>query len=58
MFAASSRALMKACKLKLDDLKGALLDIDFAIHDGEDNLKAFFRQAKSALLGPPEVLKS
>ncbi|MBA0804777.1 hypothetical protein Gohar_004344, partial [Gossypium harknessii] len=35
-----------ACKLKLGDLKGALLDADFAIRDGEDNVKAFFRQGQ------------
>ncbi|KAG8384425.1 hypothetical protein BUALT_Bualt04G0116600 [Buddleja alternifolia] len=34
------------CKLKLGDLKGALLDSDFAIRDGEDNAKAFFRQGQ------------
>ncbi|XP_052477648.1 peptidyl-prolyl cis-trans isomerase CYP40 [Gossypium raimondii] len=36
-----------ACKLKLGDLKGALLDADFAIRDGEDNVKAFFRQGQA-----------
>ncbi|KAE8661142.1 Peptidyl-prolyl cis-trans isomerase CYP40 [Hibiscus syriacus] len=36
-----------ACKLKLGDLKGALLDTDFAIRDGEDNVKAFFRQCQA-----------
>ncbi|XWS33646.1 hypothetical protein CRYUN_Cryun22dG0100600 [Craigia yunnanensis] len=36
-----------ACKLKLGDLKGALLDTDFAIRDGEDNVKAFFRQGQA-----------
>ncbi|CAA0840930.1 Peptidyl-prolyl cis-trans isomerase CYP40 [Striga hermonthica] len=34
------------CKLKLGDLKGALLDADFAIRDGKDNPKAFFRQGQ------------
>ena len=38
--------LLQACKLKLGDLKGALLDSDFAIRDGEDNVKAFFRQGQ------------
>ncbi|KAH0972499.1 hypothetical protein GBA52_024655 [Prunus armeniaca] len=33
-----------ACKLKLGDLKGALLDTDFAMRDAEDNVKALFRQ--------------
>ncbi|KAK8517555.1 hypothetical protein V6N13_127724 [Hibiscus sabdariffa] len=36
-----------ASKLKLGDLKGALLDADFAIRDGEDNVKAFFRQGQA-----------
>lgn len=35
-----------ACKLKLGDLKGALLDTDFAIRDGENNVKALFRQGQ------------
>ncbi|KAL0450306.1 UNVERIFIED_CONTAM: Peptidyl-prolyl cis-trans isomerase CYP40 [Sesamum latifolium] len=34
------------CKLKLGDLKGALLDADFAIRDGEANAKAFYRQGQ------------
>ncbi|KAJ4833588.1 Peptidyl-prolyl cis-trans isomerase cyp40 [Turnera subulata] len=36
-----------ACKLKLGDVKGALLDTDFAIRDGENNAKAFFRQGQA-----------
>ncbi|KAL5752888.1 hypothetical protein ACOSP7_023075 [Xanthoceras sorbifolium] len=36
-----------ACKLKLGDLKGALLDIDYAICDGEENVKAYFRQGQA-----------
>ncbi|KAL9340939.1 hypothetical protein Peur_067158 [Populus x canadensis] len=36
-----------ACKLKLGDSKGALLDTDFATRDREDNAKAFFRQGQS-----------
>ncbi|XP_057868456.1 peptidyl-prolyl cis-trans isomerase CYP40 isoform X1 [Cryptomeria japonica] len=36
-----------ACKLRLGDAKGALLDTEFAIHTGEDNVKAFFRQGKA-----------
>lgn len=32
--------------MKLGDLQGALLDADFAIRDGEDNVKAFFRQGQ------------
>ncbi|CAL9006156.1 unnamed protein product, partial [Prunus brigantina] len=38
-----------ACKLKLGDLKGALLDTDFAMRDGEDNVKALFRQGQAYL---------
>ncbi|KAJ6692580.1 PEPTIDYL-PROLYL CIS-TRANS ISOMERASE [Salix purpurea] len=36
-----------ASKLKLGDLKGALLDTDFAIRDGENNAKALFRQGQA-----------
>ncbi|KAL1809893.1 hypothetical protein ACET3Z_026883 [Daucus carota] len=36
-----------ACKLKLGDLQGALLDADFAIRDAEDNVKAYFRQGQA-----------
>ncbi|OWM77954.1 peptidyl-prolyl cis-trans isomerase CYP40 [Punica granatum] len=36
-----------ACKLKLGDLKGALLDTDFAIRDGDDNAKALYRQGQA-----------
>ncbi|KAJ6419926.1 hypothetical protein OIU84_029944 [Salix udensis] len=36
-----------ACKLKLGDIEGALLDTNFAVRDGEDNAKAFFRQGQS-----------
>ncbi|KAJ6378616.1 hypothetical protein OIU78_028783 [Salix suchowensis] len=36
-----------ACKLKLGDIEGALLDTNFAMRDGEDNAKAFFRQGQS-----------
>ncbi|KAF6160691.1 hypothetical protein GIB67_019631 [Kingdonia uniflora] len=35
-----------ACKLKLGDTKGALLDTEFALRDGEGNAKAFFRQGQ------------
>nr|GMD85798.1 peptidyl-prolyl cis-trans isomerase CYP40 [Ipomoea batatas] len=38
-----------ACKLKLGDLKGALLDADFAMRDGENNAKALFRQGQAHL---------
>ncbi|XP_051140457.1 peptidyl-prolyl cis-trans isomerase CYP40-like [Andrographis paniculata] len=34
------------CKLKLGNHKAALLDADFAIRDGEDNAKAFYRQGQ------------
>ncbi|XP_062228449.1 peptidyl-prolyl cis-trans isomerase CYP40-like isoform X1 [Phragmites australis] len=36
-----------ACKLKLGDLKGALLDADFALREREGNAKAFFRQGQA-----------
>ncbi|XP_027078552.1 peptidyl-prolyl cis-trans isomerase CYP40 isoform X1 [Coffea arabica] len=36
-----------ACKLRLGDLKGALLDADFAIRDADDNVKAFYRQGQA-----------
>lgn len=36
-----------ACKLKLGDLKGALLDTEFAMRDGDNNVKALFRQGQA-----------
>ncbi|KAK9948856.1 hypothetical protein M0R45_004415 [Rubus argutus] len=36
-----------ACRLKLGDLEGALLDTDFALRDWEDNVKALFRQGQT-----------
>ncbi|KAI8542205.1 hypothetical protein RHMOL_Rhmol08G0119900 [Rhododendron molle] len=36
-----------ACKLKLGDLEGALLDTDFALRDADDNVKALFRQGQA-----------
>ncbi|KAL9660700.1 hypothetical protein QQ045_025517 [Rhodiola kirilowii] len=36
-----------ACKLKLGDIHGALLDTDFAMREGEDNVKALFRQGQA-----------
>ncbi|XP_075501719.1 peptidyl-prolyl cis-trans isomerase CYP40-like [Primulina tabacum] len=36
-----------ACKLKLGDLTGALLDTDFAMRDDENNAKALFRQGQA-----------
>ncbi|KAF5759263.1 putative peptidylprolyl isomerase [Helianthus annuus] len=36
-----------ACKLKLGDPKGALIDIEFALRDGENNVKAWFRQGQA-----------
>jgi hypothetical protein len=36
----------QACKLKLRDLKGALLDADFALRETDGNAKAFFRQGQ------------
>ncbi|XP_015689460.1 peptidyl-prolyl cis-trans isomerase CYP40-like [Oryza brachyantha] len=38
-----------ACKLKLGDLKGALLDADFALREAEGNPKAFFRQGQARM---------
>ncbi|GJM86925.1 hypothetical protein PR202_ga02828 [Eleusine coracana subsp. coracana] len=40
-----------ACKLKLGDLAGALLDADFGLRERDDNAKAFFRlgQVRMAL---------
>ncbi|CAM8915698.1 unnamed protein product [Rhodiola kirilowii] len=38
-----------ACKLKLGDIHGALLDTDFAMREGEDNVKALFRQGQVEL---------
>ena len=35
--------------MKLGDLKGALLDIDYAISDGEENVKAYFRRGQVSL---------
>ncbi|XP_021896771.1 peptidyl-prolyl cis-trans isomerase CYP40 [Carica papaya] len=36
-----------ACKLKIGDLKGALLDTEFALRDGDNNVKALFRQGQA-----------
>ncbi|XP_071726176.1 peptidyl-prolyl cis-trans isomerase CYP40-like isoform X2 [Rutidosis leptorrhynchoides] len=36
-----------ACKLKLGDAKGALIDIEFALRDGQNNAKAWFRQGQA-----------
>lgn len=41
--------MLQACKLKLGDIQGALLDTEFAMHDGEDNVKALFRQGQVEL---------
>lgn len=38
-----------ACKLKLDDIDGALWDTDFAIRDDEDNVKAHFRRGQALM---------
>lgn len=35
--------------MKLGDLKGALLDADFALRETEGNAKAFFRQGQVIL---------
>ena len=37
---------MQACKLKMGDVKGALLDTDFAIREADNNVKALFRQGQ------------
>ncbi|KAG5094330.1 hypothetical protein JHK84_049918 [Glycine max] len=37
----------KASKLKLRDVKGALLDTEFAMCEGDDNAKALFRQGQA-----------
>ena len=39
----------QACKLKLGDLKGALLDADFALREREGNAKAYFRQGQVSM---------
>ncbi|CAN0878985.1 Peptidyl-prolyl cis-trans isomerase CYP40 [Linum grandiflorum] len=36
-----------ASKLKMGDIKGALLDTDFAMREGENNAKALFRQGQA-----------
>ncbi|KAI3695564.1 hypothetical protein L1987_78561 [Smallanthus sonchifolius] len=36
-----------ACKLKLGDTKGALIDTEFALRDGENNAKAWFRKGQA-----------
>ncbi|XP_076940551.1 peptidyl-prolyl cis-trans isomerase CYP40-like [Bidens hawaiensis] len=38
-----------ACKLKLGDLKGALLDADFALREIDDNVKALYRQGQACM---------
>ncbi|KAI7756071.1 hypothetical protein M8C21_015510, partial [Ambrosia artemisiifolia] len=38
-----------ACKLKLGDLKGALLDADFALREIDDNVKALYRQGQASM---------
>uniref|UniRef100_A0A7N1A3H0 peptidylprolyl isomerase n=1 Tax=Kalanchoe fedtschenkoi TaxID=63787 RepID=A0A7N1A3H0_KALFE len=38
-----------ACKLKLGDTEGALLDTEFALRDAEDNVKALFRQGQARM---------
>ncbi|KAB2595015.1 peptidyl-prolyl cis-trans isomerase CYP40-like [Pyrus ussuriensis x Pyrus communis] len=44
-----------ACRLKLGDLEGALLDRDFALRDWETNVKALFRQGQIKI-GPTILL--
>ncbi|XP_047328852.1 peptidyl-prolyl cis-trans isomerase CYP40 [Impatiens glandulifera] len=38
-----------ACKLKLGDLNGALLDTEFAMRDDETNVKALFRRGQTQM---------
>ena len=38
--------VFQACKLKLGHLKGALLGTKFAMRDGEDDVRALFRQGQ------------
>ncbi|PWA49214.1 peptidyl-prolyl cis-trans isomerase / cyclophilin-40 (CYP40) / rotamase [Artemisia annua] len=50
IFAAADAILVlisSACKLKLGDLKGALLDADFALREIDDNVKALYRQGQN-----------
>lgn len=44
--------MLQACKLKLGDLNGALLDADFALREREGNAKAFFRQGQVSVCFP------
>jgi peptidyl-prolyl isomerase D len=37
---------LQACKLKLGDVKGALMDTEFAMREGNNNAKALFRQGQ------------
>uniref|UniRef100_A0A803KXT8 peptidylprolyl isomerase n=1 Tax=Chenopodium quinoa TaxID=63459 RepID=A0A803KXT8_CHEQI len=37
----------KACKLKMEDIEGALWDTDFALRDEEENVKAHFRRGQA-----------
>ncbi|KAL5165125.1 Guanosine nucleotide diphosphate dissociation inhibitor 1 [Glycine soja] len=46
-FACGLVQVHKASKLKLRDVKGALLDTEFAMCEGDDNAKALFRQGQA-----------
>ncbi|KAM1179590.1 hypothetical protein FF1_018807 [Malus domestica] len=46
-----------ACRLKLGDLEGALLDTNFALRDWEDNVKALFRQCQVIIFNWQEFIK-
>ncbi|GJS99376.1 peptidyl-prolyl cis-trans isomerase CYP40-like protein [Tanacetum coccineum] len=46
-----------ACKLKLGDLKGSLLDADFALREIDDNVKALYRQGQVFLENAIRVVK-
>ncbi|MCI22042.1 peptidyl-prolyl cis-trans isomerase CYP40-like, partial [Trifolium medium] len=41
---------LQACKLKLGDINGALLDTEFALREGNNNAKALFRQGQAYMV--------
>ncbi|KAG0449728.1 hypothetical protein HPP92_027160 [Vanilla planifolia] len=43
----SKRESPKACKLKLGNLKGALLDTEFALHESDSNAKTYYRRGQA-----------
>lgn len=38
--------MLQMCKMKLGDLDGALLDVEYAIRETKDYAKAFYRQGQ------------